>query len=225
MEEGPAATFSGLSQAELQLLADNQPTLCRIAAADGYIVWYNVRWHEYCGTTSTEMEGWGWQSVHDPTILPQVMTRWTASIAAGVPFEMTFPLKGADGIYRPFLTRVAPLKNSRGEVIRWFGNNIDVTAQLRSEDARQEAEDRLRALNAEHDREQILVAESQSRQRARNRGAQGTIYRGLRSRPAQSACSARCRNAGATAGSAERESPERRFHDAAERGPHGCAYR
>lgn len=51
------------------------------------------------------MEGWGWQSVHDPEQLPSVMERWQQSIITGEPFEMTFPLRGADGIFRPFLTR------------------------------------------------------------------------------------------------------------------------
>ena len=46
------------------------------------------------------MEGWGWQSVHDPEHLPQVMERWTNSIATGEPFEMTFPLRGAISVFR-----------------------------------------------------------------------------------------------------------------------------
>ena len=76
-------------------------TRCRTwpggANGDGYITWYNRRWYEYTGTTREQMEGWGWQSVHDPEVLPQVLERWRASIAAGEPFEMEFPLRGADG--------------------------------------------------------------------------------------------------------------------------------
>ena len=105
-------------ECELRLLADNLPSLCWIADGDGSIGWYNRRWHDYCGTTPEAMAGWGWQSVHDPAILPEVMQRWTACIAAGEAFEMTFPLKGADDILRPFLTRVTPLKNDAGEVVR-----------------------------------------------------------------------------------------------------------
>ena len=55
-----------------RLLADNIPTLCWIANGDGYIFWYNRRWHEYCGSTPEQMEGWGWQSVHDPAKLDAV---------------------------------------------------------------------------------------------------------------------------------------------------------
>ena len=60
------------------------------------------------------MEGWGWQSVHDPEVLPTVMERWTSSIATGEPFEMTFPLRGSDGVFRPFLTRVQPVRDMSG---------------------------------------------------------------------------------------------------------------
>ncbi len=43
---------------------------------------------------------------------------------------MIFPLKGADGLYRPFLTRIEPLREN-GVVVGWFGTNTDVTEQER----------------------------------------------------------------------------------------------
>ena len=86
------------------------------------------------------MEGWGWQSVHDPEALPAVLERWKASIATGEPFDMTFPLRGADGVFRPFLTRVMPLKDEEGRVVRWFGTNTDVSEQKRAEEALRERE-------------------------------------------------------------------------------------
>jgi|TARA_R100001244_G_scaffold44182_1_gene39722 PAS domain S-box-containing protein len=110
-------------------MANNMPVLCWMADASGYINWYNDRWHEYCGTTPAEMEGWGWQSVHDPERLPDVMEAWIASIASGQAFEMTFPLRRADGSYCPFLTRITPHHDQHGEITRWFGINIDVSEQ------------------------------------------------------------------------------------------------
>jgi PAS domain S-box-containing protein len=122
-------------------LADNLPSLCWIANADGYIVWYNRRWHQYCGTTPEEMEGTGWQSVHDPAILPSVVAAWGGAIERGDPFEMTFPLRGADGQYRPFLTRIIPLRDADGVPQRWIGNNVDVGAQQRVEEELRTARD------------------------------------------------------------------------------------
>lgn len=125
---------------EWRLFADYLPTLCWIARADGYIVWYNKRWHDYCGSTPDEMAGWGWQSVHDPERLPDVLASWTASIASGEPFEMTFPLRGADGVYRPFLTRIVPVRDEAGDIARWFGVNMEISGQIRAEEALEESE-------------------------------------------------------------------------------------
>lgn len=116
----------------IEHLANAIPTLAWTARADGYIDWYNARWYEYTGTTPADMEGWGWQSVHDPDMLPIVLERWRASIAKGFPFEMTFPLRGRDGHFRQFLTRVVPTFDADGAVGRWFGTNTDVHDALKA---------------------------------------------------------------------------------------------
>ena len=130
------------SAAHFRTMADAIPQLAWIARPDGWIHWYNRRWYEYTGTTPAAMEGWGWQSVHDASVLPEVLGRWKSSIASGEPFDMVFPLRGADGVFRPFLTRVMPLKDERGEVLHWFGTNTDVTAQQRAEEALRVADQR-----------------------------------------------------------------------------------
>ena len=114
---------------EFALLAENLPEPAWIADPDGWIYWYNNRWYEYTGTTPDQMEGWGWQAVHDPNLLPDVLFRWKHSIATGQPFEMVFPLRGVDGAYRPFLTRVRPVRDAAGAITHWVGCNADVSQQ------------------------------------------------------------------------------------------------
>jgi PAS domain-containing protein len=109
-------------QNELPMFVDNIPALCWMADKTGYIYWYNEKWFSYTGTNIEQMQGWGWTEVHDPYWLPKVMKEWTSCIASGVSFEMTFPLRGADGVFRMFLTRVAPMKKE-GVVTGWFGVN------------------------------------------------------------------------------------------------------
>ena len=133
--------------AEFAALADNLPQLAWIADADGWITWYNRRWYEYTGTTPAEMEGWGWQAVHDPETLPQVLARWNASIATAEPFDMVFPLKGADGVFRPFLTRVQPWRDAQGRVARWFGTNTDISEHQAVSEALGEEKRLLETLN------------------------------------------------------------------------------
>ena len=138
------ARLEALNEGERQFrsLADSIPTLCWMAEPDGHIFWYNQKWYDYTGTQPADMEGWGWQSVHDPEVLPTVMERWTGSIATGEPFEMIFPLRAANGEYRSFLTRIVPLRDAQGRVSRWFGTNTDITDQQR-------AEQQLQATNAD----------------------------------------------------------------------------
>ena len=104
------------SEERFRTMADNISNLAWIANPDGWIFWYNKRWFDYTGTTPQQMEGWGWQSVHDPKEIPRVLEGWTGAIKSGQPFEMVFPLKGKDGAFRPFLTRVMPLKDSDGKI-------------------------------------------------------------------------------------------------------------
>ncbi|MGH7170664.1 MAG: hybrid sensor histidine kinase/response regulator [Gemmataceae bacterium] len=117
---------------QFRTLAESLPLLCWMANPDGHIFWYNRRWHDYAGTTLEQMRGWGWQSVHDPDELPKVLERWQASLATGQPFEMVFPLKSKTGAFRQFLTRIEPIKDDKGRVVRWFGSNTDVTKQTRT---------------------------------------------------------------------------------------------
>jgi PAS domain S-box-containing protein len=94
------------SEERFRTMANSIPQLVWIARPDGSRYWYNERWYSYTGTTPEQMEGWGWQSVHDPEMLPKVLEQLDASFATGKMFDMELPLRGADGIFRPFLTRV-----------------------------------------------------------------------------------------------------------------------
>jgi PAS domain S-box-containing protein len=133
------------SEEQFRTLANAIPQLCWMANADGWIFWYNRRWYEYTGATPEQMEGWGWQSVHDPEALPKVLDHWKASIATGEPFDMVFPLRGADGVFRPFLTRIMPVRDRDGKVAGWFGTNTDISEQRKTEEALRESEAVLRS--------------------------------------------------------------------------------
>ena len=155
------------SETQFRTLANAIPQLCWIGNADGWISWYNQRWYEYTGTTPEQMDVAGWQSVHDPKILLDVLKRWKYSIATGNPFDMVFPLRGADGTFRQFLTRVMPVRDQDGKVVRWFGTNTDVTEQQRSQDGDQKDERsagdvrQIRALGSGHVRPRDALCEGQ----------------------------------------------------------------
>ena len=73
------------SEERFRSMANSIPQLAWITRADGHIYWYNQRWYDFTGTTPQQMEGWGWQSVHDPAELPRVLQRWKAALPRASP--------------------------------------------------------------------------------------------------------------------------------------------
>jgi PAS domain S-box-containing protein len=153
---GVVQDISGRKQAEdtlreseelLRVLANTIPQLAWMAGTDGAIVWFNDRWYAYTGRTPQQSVGWGWQEVIEPTALPAVMARWRDTVRNGQPFEMEFPLRGADGGYRWHLTRVSAVRDQQGRVVRWFGTNTDVDQVKRAEQALREESHVLELLN------------------------------------------------------------------------------
>jgi PAS domain S-box-containing protein len=118
--------LASVGETHFRALFDEMPQLGWTARPDGFIDFYNRRWYAYTGKTFTEMQGWGWQAVHDPELLPKVTATWQHSIENGVPFEMEFPLRRHDGVFRWFLTRGTPMRDAQGHIVRWVGINTDI---------------------------------------------------------------------------------------------------
>ncbi len=135
---------------EFTLLANSLPQLAWMAEPDGYIFWFNKRWYEYTGTGEADMQGWGWRKAHHPDWMEEVVAQWSSCVRSGLPFRKEFPIRGASGRYRMFLTQVEPIKDSDGQVTRWFGTHTDV--------------EELRAYREE--RERLLETEERSRKEA-----------------------------------------------------------
>ena len=121
------------SEQRFRLLADNISQLAWIAEPTGAIFWYNKRWFDYTGTTMAEMAGWGWRSVHHPEHVEAVTQRYRAHIESGEDWEDTFPLRGAAGEWRWFLSRAVPIRDEGGQILCWFGTNTDITEMREAE--------------------------------------------------------------------------------------------
>jgi PAS domain S-box-containing protein len=139
-------------------MANSIPQLAWMAKADGSFFWFNQRWYEYTGvspeqTTDERRPGWNWQSLFRPGEIPKIRDGWRVGIESGEPFEMEIPLRGADGKFLIFLTRVQPLKDAAGRLLQWFGTHTDVNALKQAEEKVQqlnnELEQRVRQRTAE----------------------------------------------------------------------------
>ena len=108
----------------------------------GHATWYNDRWYQYTGTTLEQSRDEGWKPLQHPDHLSRVTAGIERAMAAGEPWEDTFPLRGKDGQYRWFLSRAIPIRDESGQVVRWFGTNTDVTAHRELQEALQDTDRR-----------------------------------------------------------------------------------
>ncbi|SFU52415.1 ATP-binding protein [Pseudoduganella namucuonensis] len=136
------------SQEELQAMANSIPQLAWIARHDGAMVWYNERWYEYTGLSRDTAPAGAWDEVYDQECVPAIRQRWRESLQNGEPFEMEFPIRGADGQFRWFLSRANPVRDSAGHLLRWFGTSTDVDQVKRVQEALRDETNVLELLNS-----------------------------------------------------------------------------
>ncbi|MBY0381893.1 MAG: PAS domain-containing protein [Xanthobacteraceae bacterium] len=122
------------SEKQFHTLADSIPQLVWMAEADGKIFWFNGHWYDYTGKRPGDVESHDWQALLAPSSLHEGKYRWAQSLRAGSALEMEILLRGKDGEYRPFLTRVVPLRDASGKIYRWIGTHIDISEQRRREE-------------------------------------------------------------------------------------------
>jgi signal transduction histidine kinase len=91
-----------------------------------------------------------WQAILAPPSLLDARDRWASALQSQTALEIELLLRGADGVYRPFLTRAVPLRDSASNVYGWIGTHIDISERKRGEqeirNARDAAEAALRNL-------------------------------------------------------------------------------
>ncbi|MCA1245277.1 PAS domain S-box protein [Massilia sp. MS-15] len=117
------------SEVKFRTFAQAMPHHVWTAPADGRLDWFNQRVYAYSGVREGELDGDAWASIIHPDDLPTVVERWSASIAAGIEYEVEFRIRRQDGAYRWHLVRGVPMRNEHGEVVRWIGSNTDIEEQ------------------------------------------------------------------------------------------------
>ena len=110
------------------------PGLAFVANSDGYRTFVNKGWLEYTGLTVEQASGSGWQAAVHSDEVNRVLDKWRAATSAGEPFDYEMRLRcGSDGEYRWFHTRVVPLRDKRGKVVKWCGLATDIEDRKRAE--------------------------------------------------------------------------------------------
>ena len=132
------------SEERFRLLVEAIPQPIWRSDADGNVIEFNRRWHEYTGQTAEEAKGNGWTKAVHPDEAAMVVGKVRAGITSGAAIEIVNRLRRAsDGSYRWHLARAVPMNDRGGKIIGWFGCATDIDDQKQAEEALAEREARL----------------------------------------------------------------------------------
>jgi len=117
-----------------RLIIDTVPAQLWTETPDGVVNFVNRRWVEYTGMTLEQAVGSGWNRMVHPDDIDRVRNSWRKLISEGKPREIESRLRGSDGEYRWFLSRVCPLVDGSGRILGWYGCDTDIHDRKKAEE-------------------------------------------------------------------------------------------
>src|SRR5215471_631861 len=122
------------SERNLAAIINTVPTAAWTTRPDGYCDFINQVWLDYAGMTAEQAQGWGWVETIHPDDREKLVEDWQSSLASGTPVDTEARTRRFDGSYRWFLIRANPLKDESGNILKWYGTNIDIEDRKRGEE-------------------------------------------------------------------------------------------
>jgi len=123
------------SEAELRTIIDAIPQLIVAIGTDGNFLYANRAVLEYTGLTKEEMQSGNFRQVFHPEDVERLRDERAAGLSRGVPFEYEERVRrNRDGQYRWFLVQYNPLRDERGEIIRWYATGTDIEDRKQAEE-------------------------------------------------------------------------------------------
>jgi diguanylate cyclase (GGDEF)-like protein/PAS domain S-box-containing protein len=116
-----------------QTMADAMPEIIWTADPNGMDDFFNQRCFDYTGLTLKQLRGASWHEIIHPDDLEGCLAKWTSALQTGDPYDVEYRLRGKDGGFRWFLGRANPVRDAKGEVVKWFGTCTDIESQKQNQ--------------------------------------------------------------------------------------------
>jgi len=113
------------SEQRLDSLVKGLPQLIWRAGSPGIWTWCSPQFTAYTGQSEAGSQGWGWLSQVHPRDQEAARSSWSRGKEQGG-FDVEYRIRAADGTYRWFQTRAAPVRDEHGETTEWIGTSTDI---------------------------------------------------------------------------------------------------
>jgi PAS domain S-box-containing protein len=140
------------SEERFRALADTVPAIVWTATPDGTITFANEQWFQYCGLTPEQNARHWLEFVIHPDDRQRCLTAWSQALTYGSRYEIEVRNRRHDGVYRWFLTRAMPVRDTAGRITEWYGTTTDIHDRKQAEEQLQRKTEDLVRLNAELER-------------------------------------------------------------------------
>lgn len=107
-----------------------------VCEPDGRNVYASESFLKLVGMTQEQCSNLGWGDVLHPDDSEATIAAWLECVRTGQPWDREHRFKGVDGEWHHVLARGMPVKDEKGNVVKWAGINLDVTARKRADDER-----------------------------------------------------------------------------------------
>jgi PAS domain S-box-containing protein len=122
------------SERSARLIVDSIPGLVVVLSQSGEVEFVSRRTVDYLGPELADTGGWASNGIVHPEDVPRVVPLFGRGVASGLPFEYEVRLRHLSGIYRWFLLRAHPLRDTSGDVARWYVLLSDIEDRRRTEE-------------------------------------------------------------------------------------------
>lgn len=140
------------SERELRLLVDTVPTLIWLITPEGMPYYFNKRFVDWTGARAADLLSYQDEQLeaHEDLLHPDekasVAQAFREALKAGQPLHLKGRLRRKDGEYRWLDSRVEPLRDESGNIIRWYGVSFDIDEEVRAQTALRESQNYLQHL-------------------------------------------------------------------------------
>ena len=125
---------------DFRLIVDSIPMPVAVTTPTGEVEALNQPTLDYFGKTFEELKGWKSAEVVHPDDLQNTIAAQMDAHQKGHPYNVESRHRRADGTYRWFNVLGLPLRDSEGNILRWFILQVDIDDRKRVEEALQSVE-------------------------------------------------------------------------------------
>ncbi len=111
---------------ELDAIIHTAPDIIFSRQADGSRDYISDRFYDYTGADSGSANGFGWLDYVHPDDKEHAMAHWLGCVESGANYEAEYRIHSRDGAYRWFRARALPIRDPKGEIVKWYGTCSDI---------------------------------------------------------------------------------------------------